>query len=116
MAERSDALKRNLKRYLDSASALSASFAKMTRSDLEHALRELSRPDSEAREKVEDVIEELRSRSVRGTEQLIDSVRAELQRDFAVVVSKSRDDLADLADRVTRLVGVVVRHGDSADE
>ena len=85
----------------------------MTRSDLEHALRELSRPGSEAREKVEDVIEELRSRSVRGTGQLIDVVRAEVQRDFSVVVNKSRDDLADLADRVTRLVGVVVRHGDA---
>ena len=108
MTDRSDALKRNLKRYIESGSALSASFAKMSRSDLEHALRGLTQPGSDARDRVDDLVEELRVRSRRGAEQIIDLVRGELQRELDAALSKRREELADLAERAIRLAGAVI--------
>jgi vacuolar-type H+-ATPase subunit H len=116
MAERSDAVKRNLKRYLDAGSALSSSLSKMTRADLEHALRDLSRPGSEARAKADDVIEEMRARSRRGAGQFVDHLRGEFQREIESVVSKHRSDLSDLAERAVRLVGAMVGHTPSSEE
>jgi hypothetical protein len=119
MTDRSDALKRNLKRYIDSGSALSASFAKMSRSDLEHALRGLTQPGSDARDRVDDLVEDLRARSRRGAEQIVDLVRGELQRELDAALSKRREDLADLAERAIRLAGAVIGYatgsGDHTD-
>jgi hypothetical protein len=106
----SDAFKRTLKRYFDASSDLSASLSKMTRSDLEHTLRSLTRSDSEARQRVDDVVEELRARSRRGAETLFEVLRSEAQREFDLIVHRRRDDLADLADRVTRFAGAMGRY------
>jgi hypothetical protein len=116
MPERSDALKRNLKKYFEAGSTLSASISKMSRADLERALRGVARPGSDAREKVEDTVEEVWVRSQRGAEKLLDLVRTEIYRDFDKVVGKHREELSDLAERATRLFGAVVGHSLEDDE
>jgi hypothetical protein len=112
--ERRDRWKQHLKHYLDSGTALSASISKMTRSDLESALRELTHPDSDARQRVDDLLEEVRARSRRGAEQLSDLLRNELQREFEMLSKRRNEDLADIVDRAVHLFGTVIGHSTPA--
>lgn len=96
-----DGLKEMLKRYAEAGASLS----KLTRADLEELARETLRGGGSGRDRVEDLFDEVRTRSRRGVEQLADLVRAEVRREFESRAAKRRDELGEFLERALALVG-----------
>ncbi|HLI14900.1 MAG TPA: hypothetical protein VKV23_02455 [Acidimicrobiales bacterium] len=96
-----EGLRELLKRYLDAGASLS----KASRAELEDMVREALRSSAAGRERVEDVLEDLRARSRRGIEQLGEVIRAEVRREFEARAARRRQELADFLERAVALVG-----------
>ena len=91
----SERIREVLRHYIDAGTSL----AKMNPKEIEAAVRELFDREHPTREKIEDSLEELRARSRRGVDTLLDFVRAEVRREVEVVSQRRREELADLFER-----------------
>lgn len=98
---------------------LGSSLARQGRADLEDMAHGLL-GESEGRERVEDLLEEVAARSRRGAEQLAEAVRSELRRELAAraarrrkellrsLARRGREDLADVVEGVGSVVTEVL--------
>jgi uncharacterized protein with WD repeat len=91
----------SVRRYLEKRSP----FAGMTRSELEQVVSEFLRGDSKGRERVEDVIEEIRARSRRSVDRLTDLVRTEVKKEFETFSPSRREEIGEFFERLVGLVG-----------
>src|SRR5580698_1384423 len=101
MTTNSDRLRENLRRYLDAGASLS----KMSRRELEEMLGEFLHSAAPTREKLEDVVDEVRAAGRRSTEFLADLVRSEVRREVDAAAHRRRAELADLVDRASGMLG-----------
>ncbi|MGB9111197.1 MAG: hypothetical protein WCF24_00535 [Acidimicrobiales bacterium] len=97
-----DSMKDSVRRYLEQRSP----FSGMTRSELEQVVSEFLRGgDSKNRERVEDVIEEIRARSRRSVDRLTDLVRTEVRKEFESFSPGRREEIGEFFERFVGLLG-----------
>ena len=73
--------------------------------EVDELVRQLLGDNTERRSKAEDLLEELMVRSRRGAEMISALVRAEIRRELEARAARSREELADLFERMAGLVG-----------
>jgi hypothetical protein len=96
-----ETMKDSVRRYLENRSP----FSGMTRSELEQFITEFLRGDSKNRERVEDLIEEVRARSRRGVDRITDLVRTEVKKEFDTFSPSRREEIGEFFERLVGLVG-----------
>ncbi len=97
-----ESMKDSVRRYLESRSP----FSGMTRAELEQVVTEFLRGgDGKNRERVEDVIEEIRARSRRSVDRLSDLVRTEVRKEFESFSPGRREEIGEFFERFVGLVG-----------
>lgn len=97
-----DSMKDSVRRYLEQRSP----FSGMTRSELEQVVSEFLRGgDSKNKERVEDVIEEIRARSRRSVDRLTDLVRTEVRKEFESFSPGRREEIGEFFERFVGLLG-----------
>lgn len=101
MASSSDRLKEQIRHYLDTGAQMS----KMSRRELEEMLGGFIQSAAPSREKLEDAVEEVRARSRRSAGALSDLVRSEIRKEVEAATRRHREELADLVDRASSLLG-----------
>lgn len=77
----------------------------MSRSELEQFVNEYLGGDNKHRERVEDLIEEVRARSRRGVDRLTELVRTEVRKEFGSFSPSRREEVAEFFERLIGLVG-----------
>lgn len=100
MSSNGERLKERLRSVFDAG----ASFAKLSRSDLERMARDLLEREHLDRDRIEDGLEELRARAMRDGEQLIERLRS-VRPDLEAAAQLYRSSLADGVDRLAGLLG-----------
>jgi hypothetical protein len=80
-------------------------FAGMTRADLEQIVTEFLHGDRRSRERVEDLLEEVRAHSRRSVDRLGQLVRTEVRKEFGSFSPARREEIGEFFERLVGLVG-----------
>jgi len=96
-----DSVKDSARRRLENRSL----FSGWSRSELEQFVSEYLSGDSKKRERVEDLIEEIRARSRRGVDRFTDLVRTEVRKEFGSFSPARREEIGEFFERLVGLVG-----------
>ena len=96
-----ESMKDSVRRYLENRSP----FSGMTRSELEQFANQFLGGDNKNKERVEDLIEEVRARSRRGVDRLSDLVRVEVKKEFSSFSPSRREEIGEFFERLVGLVG-----------
>ncbi len=96
-----ESLKDSIRRYAESTFSCS----KANRPEIERIIGEILRGEGKGRERLEELLEELRTRSKRSVDRLSELVHSEVRREFDSFSSTRRDEIGEFLERLMALVG-----------